>query len=222
MPPPIRVLIVDDQALFREGLSLLLAEQPGMDVVGNADDASSAINQASQLKPDVILMDITMPGKSGIEATRTILINQPGCKVIALTAHEEPEVANNMFRTGAAGFLLKDCTCAELVEAIQTVHSGGFYVTPRLAQLMLESIYHSKPEHRQNRSTNLTERETEVLRMLASGLNNKEVAWELSLSVKTVEAHRTSIMRKLGFRTIAELTHYAIATKLVSPIKVKP
>ncbi len=219
---PIRILIVDDQELFREGLGMLIAEQAGMVVVGNACDADSAVQQADKLNPDIVLMDITMPGKSGIEAARIILTSQPDCRIIALTAHEEPEVANNMFRTGATGFLLKDCTRAELVESIQIVHSGGFYVTPRLAQLMLESIYHQTPERKQATSIILTERETEVLRMLASGLNNKEVAWELGLSVKTVEAHRTSLMRKLGFRTIAELTHYAIATKLVSPIKVKP
>lgn len=212
---PVRLLLVDDQPLFREGLGLLLADHPEITVVGSAKDGDSAIELALQLRPDVILMDISMPGKNGIEATEIILSARPECRVIALTAHEEPDVVNSMFRAGATGFQVKDCSHDQLVESVLAASRGDFYVAPRLAQLLLREIYKNPESGKGAAWKGLSVRETEIARLLAKGRNNKEIAWKLDISIKTVETHRASLMRKLNLKTIAELIHYAIASGLI-------
>lgn len=211
----VRLIVVDDQPLFREGLGLLLDDHPEIIVIGCAEDADTAIELALQLLPDVILMDISMPGKTGIEATEIILSAIPECKIIALTAYEEPEVVNSMFHAGAIGFQVKDCSRKDLIESILTVYGGDFYVAPRLAQALLKGMYYNPHDRKDIDKVRLSDRETEIIRLLAIGNNNKEIAWSLQISVKTVETHRASLMRKLNLKTIAELTHYAIATHLV-------
>ena len=211
----IRVLIADDHAVVREGLCALVAAQPGLVVVAEVAGGLDAWRQARELRPDVVLLDLSMPDGGGLEAMERIARDCPKVKVLALTMHEERGYLSRMLRAGAAGYALKRSASAELVTAIRTVHSGERYVDPSLAGALLAD-YVGRPARTRKpagdgAAADLTPREAEVLRLLAFGHSNKEIATALSISVKTVETHRASGMSRLGLPSRAALVRFAIA-----------
>ena len=211
----IRVLIADDHAVVREGLTALVAAQPGLVVVAEAAGGMDAWRKARELRPDVVLLDVSMPDGGGLEAMERIARDCPDTRVLALTMHEERGYLSRMLRAGAAGYALKRSASAELVNAIRTVHDGERYVDPSLAGSLLAEFVGRPTRNRRTAddaaSTDLTPREAEVLRLLAFGHSNKEIATALSISVKTVETHRASGMSRLGLPSRAALVRFAIA-----------
>jgi len=212
---PIRVLIADDHAILREGLRALVNAQPGIEVVGEADNAQATLQRTVELRPDILVLDLSMPG-GGAETAERVAQDCPAVKVIALTMHEERGYVSRLLRAGAVGYVLKRTASSELVRAIRTVSEGGSYVDPSLAAALLaeQSTRAGRgvsPEAGGS-AANLSNREEEVLRLLALGHSNKEVAATLSISVKTVETHRASGLAKLGVNNRAALVRFALAT----------
>ncbi len=206
----VRVLLVDDHAMVREGLRLLLDVQPDLEVVAEAKSGQEALEMVRQHRPDVVLMDVTMPGMSGIEATRAITAMGLDMRVLGLTVHENQEYLFRMLAAGASGYILKGATSAELVSAIRSVHQGGVYLTPVMAGQMVSDYLHYRDRALRAGDDGLTAREVQVLRALAKGLTNQEVANTLHLSVYTVQTHRVHIMRKLGLENRHQLMKYAM------------
>jgi DNA-binding NarL/FixJ family response regulator len=206
----IRVLLCDDHTLFREGIKSILAGEPSIEVVGEATGGRQAIDKTARLDPDVVLMDIAMPDLGGCETTRAIRRENKRVKILVLTMYDEEELVTRCLEAGASGYLLKDAPASELVQAIHRLSRGGAYLSAgRLERLVSEYAargHESSPERRV-----LTEREREVLVLLAEGRSVKEVAIYLDLSLKTVDAHKYNLMRKLGIHNKAELVRYAIA-----------
>ena len=203
----IDVLIADDHQILREGLGELLSGQKDMSVVGKAADGREAVELAKSLKPDVVLMDVSLPELNGMDATYQIHHDLPRTRVLALSMHAEPRFVKEMLSAGASGYLLKDSAFEDLISAIRTVIRGKRYVSPQVAGDILTEILEKSGEED---GSILTRREREVLQMLAEGKSTKEQADALNVSVKTVETHRKRIMDKLDRRSIAELTKYAI------------
>ena len=210
----IRVVIADDHAIVREGLRSLVEAQPGLEVVGEAGDGQQAWQCACDLAPDVLVLDLSMPGVGGAEAAERISRECPGVRVLALTMHEERGYVSRLLRAGAAGYLLKRTASSELVRAIRTVAAGGTYVDPSLAGALLADSSHRASRgggaDGTSRLHELTARETEVLRLVARGHSNKEIAAALEISVKTVETHKANAMTKLGLRTRAAVVRFAM------------
>ena len=211
-----KILLVDDHRLFRDGLRALMESQSGMDVVGEADDGRMAVDLTRNLSPDVVIMDVGMPGLNGIEATRQIVTEAPGIKVIALSMHSDRQFVTGMFGAGASGYLLKDCAFEELINALHTVIKNLTYMSPEISTIVVEDYVHRVSKSDDAIPDALTPRAREVLQLLAEGMNTKQLASHLNISVKTVEAHRRQIMEKLNLHSIAELTKYAIRTGLTS------
>lgn len=209
----IRVLVADDHAVLREGICALLANQADITVVGQASNGAEAVEQAQALKPDVILMDISMPGMDGMEATRRIKAKTPEARILVLTQHEDEELIVPMLQAGAAGYIFKRAGGGELVDAIRAVQREGAYIHPRVARALMNQVSRAEGSS----EPHLTEREKQVLTLIAQGLTGREIAEELSLSEKTVVAHRTSIMEKLDLHNTADLVRYAIREGLVKP-----
>jgi DNA-binding NarL/FixJ family response regulator len=209
---PIRVVIVDDHALVRSGLRLLLDKEEGIDVVAEAGTADEGIRAARLEKPDVILLDVVMPGRSGISAAEEIIEASKGGRVLVLSMQDDPSYVREAFAAGATGYMLKEAADAELVQAVREVAGGGRYVHPtlgaRLAQAEVEAA-------RRAANDPLSDREREVLHLLALGHTNQEIAKTLFISVRTAETHRAHIMQKLGLSTRAELVRYALANGLL-------
>lgn len=205
--PRIRVLIVDDHVLLRQALAHVLARSPGIEVVGHADNGREATTAAGKIRPDVVLMDMVMPGLNGIDATRQILRSQPKCRVLILSAHSDDERVTQALEAGAAGYLLKSADAEELVLAIRTVHGGGQYLAAEVG--------HDLPPAPVSPIAELTEREREVLQLVAEGRSNSEIAEELTLSIKTVEVHRANVMHKLQAPSHTDVIRYAIQGGLV-------
>jgi two-component system response regulator NreC len=202
-----QILIVDDHAVVRSGLRLLLDAQDDLKVVGEAGDLRNAVFEARSLKPDVILMDVVMPGASGIEATIAVLKEAPDAKVLVLSMQDDPRYVREAFSAGASGYVLKEGADAELVDAVREVARGGRYVHPELGARLVAA---EADELARADADPLSEREREVLRLLALGHTNQEIAKMLYLSVRTVETHRAHIMQKLRLETRAELVRHAI------------
>ena len=212
----IRILLADDHTLFRQGVKTLLATEPDMEVVGEAADGIAALERAAELKPDVILMDIGMPGPSSFETTRQIKKTCPETKVLFLTMYDDEDYLVESMEVGASGYVLKDCPAAQLVAAVRDVWRGGSYLSPRmLSQLVDDFRTRVQSTERMPRFATLTPREKEILKMLAEGNTVKEVASQLDLSVKTVEAHKFNLMRKLDIHNKAQLVQYAIQKKVI-------
>jgi len=212
----IRTLLTDDHTLFRQGMKTLLSADPTLEVVGEASNAADAISQAAKLRPDVVLMDVSMPGLSSFEATRQIRKQRPETKVLFLTMYDDDDYLAESVDAGASGYLLKDSPADQLVSAIGEVHRGGSYLSPRmLAHLVDDFRSRMKSETRVPRLNTLTRRETEILKFLAEGNSVKEIAAKLDLSVKTVEAHKFNLMRKLDIHNKAQLVQYAIQKKVI-------
>ena len=207
----IRILLADDHQLFREGLRALLKEEPDMEVVAEVGDGRAAVQQASELKPNVVSMDIIMPDLNGIEATRQIVSRIPNIKVLGLSAHSDSHFVEGMLKAGALGYVLKNCASEEFVRAIRTVAGGQTYLSPAIAGTVVQSHVHHEPEAKANPSTDqLTHRECEVLQLVVEGLASKQIAAKLNVSIKTVDSHRHQIMERLNLHSVAELTKFAI------------
>ena len=203
----IRLVLADDHATIREALKLLLSAQPDLQVVGEAEDGQQAVDAAVSLRPDVLLMDVSMPGMNGLQATAAVKQKAPSVKVLPLTRHAEESYLGELLRAGAAGYALKQSSSAELVNAIRTVASGRPYLDPELNGGLLGLFVQGRTVRK---PPDLTPRETEVLQMTAWGYSNKEIASRLGLSVKTVEVHKTNGMRKLGMTSRLQLVRFAL------------
>src|SRR5688500_11962276 len=203
------LLLADDHQLMRQGLRTMLDEQDGLRVVGEADNGRAAVRLAKQLKPDLVIMDVTMPDLNGIDATRQIRGDQPNTKVIALSMHPERQFVLEMLAASATGYLLKDSPLDELLSAIETVMSGEVFLSPKVTGVLVNQYVGGEAEPDAFCGT-LSPREREVLQLLSEGKNTKEIAPLLHISSKTVEGYRRQIMEKLKLYSVAELTRYAI------------
>jgi DNA-binding NarL/FixJ family response regulator len=208
--------LADDHKITRQGLRSLLDEQPDMEVVAEAEEGRSVVRLARELSPDVVIMDVTMPDLNGIEATRQIVGQSGNVRIIALSMHSDTLFVTEMLRSGASGYLLKDCAFEELSRAIQTVVEGKTYLSPSISGVVVDDYLHRLTKADFSGSDVLTEREREVLQLLAEGKSTKQIALKLHISTKTVETHRRQIMNKLDIHTVAELTKYAIRKGLTS------
>jgi len=211
----IRTLLTDDHTLFRQGVKTLLAGEPGLEVVGEAANAADAVSQAASLRPDVVLMDVNMPGLSSFEATRQIRKERPETKVLFLTMYDDDDYLAEGMKAGASGYLLKDSPAEQLVNAIGEVHRGGSYLSPRMLSHLVDDFRTRVRSDPAPRLRTLTRRETEILKFLAEGNSVKEIAGTLNLSVKTIEAHKFNLMRKLDIHNKAQLVQYAIQKKII-------
>lgn len=208
----IRIMIVDDHAIVREGLRRILGATPDLIVAGEAEDGLAALSQLEECKPDVVLVDISMPGMSGIELIGRIHQADPQIAILVLSMHKEEQFAVRALKAGAAGYLTKDCALEQLTQAIHKVVSGGRFITPEVAEALANVIVPSLVEtpHKQ-----LSNREFQVFRMLASGKSINDIAQELSLSANTVSTHKSRLMNKLGVDNNAALVHYAIRHQII-------
>jgi DNA-binding NarL/FixJ family response regulator len=212
MPDPsgrLRILLADDHVVVREGLKLVIEGQKDMVVVSEASDGASAIQQAQELKPDVVIMDISMPGMNGLVATRTLKRALPNCMIVTLTRHSDDAYLQELMRAGASAYVLKQSAPLELITAIRTCASGGQYLDSALTSRVTGFLGRDGRKLHQPGVTP-SDRESEVLRLIAAGYSNKEIATRLTLSVKTVEAHKANAMRKLGLNGRIDIVKYAI------------
>lgn len=214
----IAVLLADDHAVLRAGLRMLIGAQPDMEVAGEASTGEEAERLARKLEPDVVLMDLTMPGGGGVEATARIRRELPRVRVLALTMHDDPAYLRSVLAAGASGYVLKRAASTELLLAIRTVHRGDTFVAPEMAGWLVQEALGRKGAREGERAPGdaLSERERGVLRLVAQGHTNQEVADQLALSVKTVEAYRARLMDKLGLKSRADLVRYALSTGLLT------
>lgn len=210
----IRIVIADDHQIVRQGLRTLLEREADMQVVAEAEDGRRAVSLARELIPHVIVMDVEMPDLNGIEATRQILTEYPQIKIIALSMYSDRRFVTNMLKSGVSGYLLKDCAFEELVQAIRLAMSNMIYLSPGVADVVVKDYANHTPAPSQ--PAVLTTREREVLQLLSEGKRTSQIADLLHISIKTVETHRKQIMHKLGMRSVAELTKYAIREGLTS------
>lgn len=211
-----RILIVDDHKIVRDGLKSLLRSEPDFDVVGEADNGKDALFSTSTLKPDIILMDLSMPNTNGTEAIRNIKRRFPSIIIIALTVHKAEEYIHAALKAGASGYLLKDDSHAELMTALRSAIHGKTYLSPSICGSVVTGYLGRSDKGRLTTSwETLTHREREVIKLVAEGYRNKEIAEYLSLSMKTVEKHRSNLMKKLGLHSASALTAYAIENGLV-------
>lgn len=212
----IRVLLTDDHTLFRQGIRTLLCAEPDMEVIGEAGNALDAVAQAQQMRPDVVLMDIGMPGMSSFEATRLIRKERPDTKVVFLSMYDDEDYLAECLDIGASGYVLKDSPAEQLTAAVREVMRGGSYLSPRLLTRLVDDFRtQGHGPVRQARFGTLTKREREILKMLAEGKSVKDIAAIFELSVKTVEAHKFNLMRKLDIHNKAQLVQYAIQKKVI-------
>ena len=208
----IRVLVVDDHAVVRSGLRLLLEREQGIAAIDEASNADEALFRMIEHKPDVLLIDVTMPGTSGIDAIPKLREASPDTKVLVLSMHDDPRYVRDAFAAGASGYVLKEAADKEVVAAIREVAGGGSYVHPALGARMVAA---EAKEQAEAKADPLSEREHEVLRLLALGHTNQEIAKSLYISVRTAETHRAHIMQKLGFSSRAELVRYALTNQII-------
>jgi len=213
----IRVLIADDHKIMLAGLRSLLEKQTDIEVVAEAENGRKAVQGAMDNKPDVVVMDVSMPDLNGIEATKQIVESLPETKVIALSMHSDKRFVMGMLRAGASGYLLKDCASQELANAIHQVAEGKKYLSPEITGVVIEDSLHPQPQEEFSTvAFLLSAREREVLQLIAEGWSTKQTASHLYVSVKTIETHRRQIMKKLDLHNIADLTKYAIREGLTS------
>ncbi len=205
-----RVLLADDHKILRQGLRTLLEQEEDIYIVGEADNGRSSVKLAGELAPDVVIMDVAMPDLNGIDATRRVIEAEPKARVLALSMHSDGRYVKGMLQAGARGYILKDCAAEELTRAIRTVMAGQVYVSPGVTGTIVDDYLRQLSATGVDEAATLTHREREVLQLLAEGGSTANIAAELHLSVKTIETHRKHIMDKLGLRSIAELTKYAI------------
>jgi DNA-binding NarL/FixJ family response regulator len=216
----LQILVADDHEVARRGIRAVLESHSGWEVCGEARDGREAVELATSLHPDVVLLDVGMPNLNGLEAARQILATLPDCAILILTMHDSDSVIREVLRAGARGFLLKSDAGKELVTAVEALQRQRTFFTPRVSQMVLDGFLNREtPEERVETEAVsgevLTAREREVIQLLAEGKTSKEVAVMLNLSVKTAETHRTNLMRKLGLHSVADLTRYAVRNGIV-------
>jgi DNA-binding NarL/FixJ family response regulator len=207
--PSIRIFLADDHAMIRAGLKSLIENHTGMEVVGEAGSGREACERVKTLLPDIVVMDISMPDMNGIQATENIKRDCPDVKIMVLSAHEDEAYFRQMLRVGASGYLLKRAIAAELIHALQVVYDGGIFLCAIMAGKIASQ--YAQPDNSARDGAALSERESEVLRCIAWGKTNKEIAADLFISVKTVETHRARCMEKLALQTRADIVRYALA-----------
>jgi DNA-binding NarL/FixJ family response regulator len=205
----LRIFIADDHETVREGIKLIIEEQPDMNVIGEANNGLDAVNRAKELQPDVIVMDVSMPELNGLKATQKLKKLCPKIKVLTLTRHSDDAYLQQLIQAGASGYVLKQSVPAELIRAIRTVAGGNSYIDPTLTNKLFGG-YASRSALRGERKNELTDREAEVLRMIAWGYSNKEIAVRMDVSVKTIEAHKSNAMKKMDMSSRIDIVRYAI------------
>jgi len=209
-----RILLVDDHRIVRQGLRLILEANAAFEVVGEADDADEAVAKAGELLPDVVVMDVHLTASDGLEASRRILDARPPTKIVVLSAETAPETVNRALQSGVSGYVLKEAAGEELIRAIETVLTGRFYLCPAITTALIrDQTFGLQPAA----ASALSERERELIRFVANGLRNKEIAEKLKLSIKSVEANRSRLMTKIGCGSIAELVRYAVREGIADP-----
>lgn len=215
-PAAVRVVIADDQELFRRGLTMLLSQEPDIEIVGEAADGVAATDLAIQLAPDVVLLDVRMPRRTGIEACRAIKEAAPAAKIIMLTVSDEEVDLYEAVKGGAAGYLLKDSSIEEVAQGVRVVAEGQSLISPSMAVKLIDEFKQmSRPDHQQGTRLRLTERELEVLRLVARGMNNREIARELFISENTVKNHVRNMLEKLQLHSRMEAVMYAVKEKIL-------
>lgn len=215
----IRVLLADDHKIMRDGLKALLEKAEDIDVIDEAADGSESVRKALEERPDVIVMDLTMPGMSGIEATRRIVEADPDARILALSMLQDRGCVVESLKAGAKGYLIKNCAAEELLIAIRALAAGGSYLCAKITDLVIRDYALANTDNPSSGSSSeLSNRELEVLRLIAEGKSTKEIAYMLNVSVKTIDVQRSSIMKKLNLHSIAALTKYAVRNGL-SPIE---
>jgi DNA-binding NarL/FixJ family response regulator len=207
---PLRILLVDDHETVRYGLKLLIDGETDMKVVAEAGDGEAAVRQALEVKPDVVVLDISMPGMNGLAATRALKRAQSEATIITLTRHGDDAYVQELLRAGVSGYVLKRSAPTELLQAIRSVAAGGQYLDSTLTARLIGGLLGKRGKRAKKPASNLTDREAEVLRLIASGYGNKEIAARLALSVKTVEAHKANAMRKLDLTGRIDIVKYAV------------
>jgi DNA-binding NarL/FixJ family response regulator len=215
---PLRILIVDDHAVVRRGVRSLLESEEGFKISGEAATGREAVDMARRLQPDVIVMDLSLPELNGLDATRQILKNDPRSEILVLTMHHSEELARDVLQAGARGYVLKSDADQSLIAAVKSLREHKPFLSPRVTEFVLDdylrrtdALEEALPEE------TVTAREREIIQLVAEGRSNKEAATTLGISVKTIEAHRANIMRKLRLRSVTELVRYAIRNKIVQP-----
>ena len=214
----LRILVADDHGLVRCGAAAVLQTQRGWRVVGEAANGLEAVQKAIELKPDVAILDISMPGLDGIEAARQIHRAVPETKILVVTMHDSDHIVRRALDAGALGYLLKSDFTDSLTKAVKAVADGKRFLTPKVSEIVLDGFLKTSSQHQQwdRPDTRTTPREIEIIRLLAGGKANKEIATLLGITVRTVETHRAKIMLKLGIHSLAELIHYALRNELIS------
>lgn len=213
----LRIVVADDHALMRRGICDLLRAEPGWDVVAEASNGREAVHAVEKTKPDVLVIDLAMPELNGLTATREILQSFPRVQVVLLTMHNTDQAIREVLESGARGYVLKSDAEQDLIAAVKAVSAGKPFFTPNVAEIVLKGYLRHKPDTEVNESLpELTTREREIVQLLAEGKGNKDVAMTLQVSVKTVEAHRTNINRKLSIRSTTDLVRYAVRNNIVS------
>ena len=212
----ITVVIADDHIIVRDGLRSLLERQPDMEVVAEADNGRTALQHAKELSPDVVIMDIGMRELNGIDATRQLVKMSPKVKVLALSMYSDKRFIRGMLKAGASGYMLKDSAFKELIDAIRVIVGDKIYISPSVASIVMEDYLEHSSERESSTRSLLTVRELEVLQLLAEGKSTKQIALNLSISIKTIESHRNRVMQKTGVNNIADLTKYAIREGIIS------
>lgn len=215
-PTPIRLIIADDHPMVREGLKVSLESEHNIEVLDDVANGQAALDSASRLMPDMVLMDISMPGMSGLDACEAFKKQLPDVRILIVTMHDNREYVMKAIQSGAAGYVLKDVPTEELVLAVQTVYQGGTYFSSSIAKTLFSDFGTVQPKPAQQA---LSPRETDVLALLTEGMGNKEIARELGISVRTVEAHRLKIKQKLGISNSAGLIRYALDNGIGKPVQ---
>ncbi|MFC2008186.1 response regulator [Chloroflexota bacterium] len=211
-----RILLADDHKIVRQGLRSLLEKQPDMEVIAEAEDGRTTVSLVQELSPNVVVMDVAMPGLNGIEATRQIVNKNPNIKVLALSMYADRRFVVGMLGAGASGYLLKDCAFEELAQAIRTITANQIYLSSTISDMVVRNYVHLAAKSDSSAFSALTTREREVLQLLVEGRSTKEIAHQLGLSPKTIETHRQQIMNKLNIHSVAQLTKYAIREGIIA------
>ena len=214
--PLLKILIVDDHAVVRRGIRSLLESEQGFMIAGEASNGREAVEMALRLQPDVVVMDLTLPGLNGLDAARQILKGSPRIEILVLTMHHSEELARDVLQTGARGYVLKSDADQSLIAAVKSLRDHKPFLSPNVTEFVLDD-YLRRKDGSDATLVEVTAREREIIQLVAEGSSNKEVATTLGLSVKTIEAHRANIMRKLRLRSVTELVRYAIRNNIVQP-----